>query len=153
MQENTVQENHRQTDFAVAYYQNQYERIDKLETQRLTMTNIVISITAAVFAFSYQNTDSLSFANGLVLPLIVILANLMAMLHIQRCSQYMSIHQARAHRCLNHFDKEVAQIQNAPELKFPANFLGIGRKKSQLLIHSGLVLAALAPISMYLFQN
>jgi len=142
----------RKEDFSIAFYQHQYERVGKLETQRLTITNICISITAAVFAFSYRNTTNLSFANGLIVPFIVVFSNLLAIFYIQRCYQYMVIHRERARQCLAQFDKEVSSIQGNPELQFPDSFLGIGRRKSQILIHLILIFAAFVPFSIFVTQ-
>ena len=71
-------------EFVRMYYEHQYDRLAKHESYRLTLTNYVLTISALVFTFGYQNTTQLTVINGIGLPLIIIIANIFAIGYIDR---------------------------------------------------------------------
>ena len=70
--------------FAQTYFNHQYDRFGKLESANLSLTNIVITVSVVAFTFGFENLDfdTLTIVNGLVLPLLIIVANTFAILFI-----------------------------------------------------------------------
>ena len=132
------------------YYEHQYERIAKQEEYRLTMTNYVLTISALAFTFGYQSNTQLTVVNGIGLPFIIILANIFAIATINRTAQYLSTHKKRAHKVLEDYAPSLEKINN--DIKWErAGILG-SRRDLQRNLHTLLILTALIPIGVYIYQ-
>ena len=46
-------------DYIRMYYDHQYDRIDKNESQALNLSNIVFTITALILTFGFDNQQSI----------------------------------------------------------------------------------------------
>jgi len=132
------------------YYEHQYDRIAKQEQYRLTMTNYVLTVSALAFTFGYQNISQLTVVNGLGLPLIIIIANIFAILTINRTAEYFRGHQQRARKILEDYAPALKKINDDITWK-KRRFLG-GRHSIQNGLHVLLVLTALIPFCVYLVQ-
>jgi hypothetical protein len=137
-------------NYVCMYYEHQYDRIAMQEKYRLTMTNYVLTVSALAFTFGYQNASQLTVINGLGLPLIIVVANIFAILTINRTAEYFKAHQQRAHKILEDFAPALKKINNDIIWK-KRKFLG-GRQSIQNGLHVLLILTALIPFCIYLAQ-
>ena len=46
-------------DYVRMYYDHQYDRMGKLESQRLTLTHIVITVTVVAFTFGFGDANGI----------------------------------------------------------------------------------------------
>ena len=134
-------------DFVRLYYEHQYDRMKALEEQRLTITNIVISLSVVAFTFGFQNLNDITIINGIGLPVLIIVLNLFAALYIWRTLQYIRVHRHRAKIVLGRYSKEMIEIDS--EHKMPHVFLRLGLAKIQLIIHIVLLIPSSIPIVAY----
>ncbi len=132
------------------YYAHQYERVAKLEDAKLTMTNYVLTITALTFTFGYQGSTQLTLFNGIGLPLIIIIANLFPIIYIHRSSQFTGAHKDRAREILRLYAPELKELND--RIKWPKGGFLSSRKRVQQGIHILLILTALIPGLIYLYQ-
>jgi hypothetical protein len=141
----TVDEN-----YVRMYYEHQYARMSKQEESQATITNFVLTISALAFTFGYQNASQLNVINGVGLPVIIMLANLFAILYINRASEFMKVHQDRARETLKVYAPALKEINDS--IKWSrSGFLG-SRQRLQKAIHVLLILTALIPIAVYIYQ-
>lgn len=138
-------------DYVRMYYKHQYERMTEQEQYRLTMTNFALSISALAFTFGYKDVDQLNIFNGLGLPFIIITANAFAIATANRISQYLSVHQARAHKILEDHAPSLKKVNDTVTWK-KAGIFG-GRTRSQINLHLLLILSSLVPVGIYVYQS
>jgi hypothetical protein len=136
--------------YIVMYYEHQYDRMAKLEEQRLTITNIVISISAITFTFGFSDPTNLTAINGLGLPFLMILINVFAVVYINRSGLFIHNHRERARAIIKDHAPEVDDY-NSRFSSPPRGRLG-GRTSIQAWIHRLLVIVAILPISIFLLR-
>lgn len=111
------------SDF-VEIYKLQYERIAQHENQRLTFSNFVVAITAAVLTFSSEIELQVKPLPFLLTALLLILINFIAIQFIEKSRFWIKHHQARAHEIIKdhlpEIGKTIAKIdkQNSDEDSF-----------------------------------
>jgi hypothetical protein len=120
----------------------------QLESQRLTVTNLVLSISALVFTFAFANAQQLTLLNGVGLPAAIIFCNLFAMAYIRRCDGHESTDGKRAREILKRNAEGLKAINDAHP--WPKYRILNHRATAQLLIHGALVLVFVLPIVVYL---
>ncbi len=133
-------------EFYRMYYEHQYERMSKLEEQRLTFTNIVVTLTVVALTFGFS-IQSLSVINGLILPLLMVILNIFGAAYTYRTLQYVQVHRKRAKEVLKLCASEIYAIDQAislPDLK-----LRLGLARIQLLLHIVLTVPLLVLIVLY----
>jgi uncharacterized membrane protein len=145
-QKSTIKDNDL-IEYASVYYRHQYDRIAKLEEQRLIFTNIVIALTAISLTFGYSSTKKLTIISGIGIPFVLILLNIFAYRYIKITREYMKAHRARAKEVLKKFALEIYKIDKS--ISLPPLFLRFGLGKIQSLIHISLILLSLIPTLMY----
>lgn len=138
------------SEYVQMYYAHQYERVAKLEEQRLTITNIVITFSVVAFTFGFSNPANLTILNGIGLPLILILTNLFAIGYIHRCHDFIRAHKDRARAILERYAPALAQINN--EFKWAKETRWGGREEFQSRIHQLLIVASMIPILAFIAQ-
>jgi hypothetical protein len=132
------------------YYEHQYERFGRLEEQGLIITNVVITLSAAIFGFGFPK-DKIVVLNpisGLAVPLLMIIANGFAMWYIFRANQFIGFHQERAKKILELFAHSLWELDQEIQWKYKQPLWR--RRIVQLYIHGLLVLLALIPLYMFL---
>jgi hypothetical protein len=72
-----TQDNKLDIGYVSMYYQNQYDRIAKLENLRLSITNVVITLSVVSFTFSFSGAQPLNKIMGVILPILLIISNLL----------------------------------------------------------------------------
>ncbi|NOT04424.1 MAG: hypothetical protein HOP27_07470 [Anaerolineales bacterium] len=133
------------------FYEHQYDRMGKGESYRLTITNYVLTVSALAFTFGYQNSTQLTIMNGIGLPLVILIVNIFAIAYIDRTSEVINIHLKRARAVLDQYAPQLNKINNAPDNTIPKGFLG-GQRGLQKALHILLILVALVPVIVYLYQ-
>jgi hypothetical protein len=134
------------SEYVRMYYEHQYDRMAKLEDQRLIVTNIVITLSVVAFTFGFQNTQGLTTLTGLGLPVVLALVNLSAIGYIVHTANVIKAHRGRARRVLELYAKELYQLDQSIQWSHRL----WERWKIQLLIHIVLILISLFPIYIYL---
>jgi hypothetical protein len=135
-------------EYARMYYEHQYERLAKLEEQRLTITNIVITISIVAFTFGFSDIKNLTVLNGLGLPMVMIIANVFAIAYISRSADFIRVHKKRARRILELYANELFQLNQS--IDWPKRGWFMSRMRIQVSIHILLMIAALLPAYTYL---
>jgi len=132
------------------YFEHQYDRMAKHEDNRLAITNYVLTVSALAFTFGYQNATQITIITGIGLPVIVMLVNIFAILYIERTAEFMNVHQDRARTLLEIYAPELQKI-NQKHIWRKGNFLRT-KRGMQKGIHFLLILVALIPVGVYLYQ-
>ena len=138
-------------EFVRMYYEHQYERVAKLEESRLTITNYVLTLSALVFTFGYQDATTFSVIEGIVLPLIIIVANYFPMRYIDRSTQFIYAHKERAKTILKDYAPDLGLLNDKITWADSAGFWG-SRKRLQKAIHGLVMMIALIPFGIYIYQ-
>jgi len=121
-------------DYVRMYFDHQYDRIEKNENQAMTISNIVFTVTAAILAFGFNNQQSLGSKVILFLPLVIIVANVTAILYIRENTRWIRAHQIRAKRILETYTPELYSLDQ--ETSAPPIIGALNRSITQYLIHS-----------------
>ena len=127
------------------YYLQQSDRITKLEEQRLTLTNIVITINVVSLTFGFSDIDNLNAVNGLGLPIVMIVSNLFAVSYIIRSAKLIKRHHGLAYAALEVIANDLHKRDNLKE--WPT---GWSRKRIQYLLHILLAFTAVIPMMLYI---
>jgi hypothetical protein len=122
------------------YYEHQYDRMDVLENQRLTITLVVIAASTIAFALSPIG-GSASIVSGAAVPILVATFNLFAIAYIARMSGLIDVHADRAKRILERAAKPVYDLDAS--LPFPAANRFGGRNNIHLSVHLAITAIAL----------
>jgi hypothetical protein len=137
------------TDYVSMYYQNQYDRIAKLETLRSSITAVITTLTVGTFAFTFSGTQPLNVITGVLLPIILIISNLFAILYIAITYQTITAHLRRANKVLRQYAPGLSEIsKNEPTPPWTNKF---SLAHGQLLFHLLLIVLSALPIWMYFF--
>ncbi len=64
-------------EYILAYYEHQYERMEKLEGQSLIVTNIVITLSVLAFSFGLGNADEVI---GVLVGLALLFCTILSLL-------------------------------------------------------------------------
>ncbi len=134
------------TEYVRMYYEHQYDRMAKLEEQRLMITSVVITISTVAFTFGFSNIQDLTALNGLGLPAVMVLSNLLAIAYIVHSADVIRAHGERAKKVLAFYAQDLYQLDKSIQWsrRLPE------RWKTQLFIHIILILTALFPVYIYL---
>jgi len=151
MENDSIQPNNGlSNEFIRMYYDHQFDRMGKLENQRLMISNIVITISVLAFSFGFGKLSDLTVINGLGLPALMIFSNLFAIAYINRASRWISVHRMRAKDALERYAPELQRInESSPWIK--GGLLG-SRRNIQNWLHVLLLITALIPVIVYLKQ-
>jgi hypothetical protein len=137
-------------DLVRMYYEHQYDRIEKDEIHRSTMSNYVLTLSVLAFTFGFQNSLQLNIINGIGLPMIIIIANIAAISNIGYTATFIGIHRDRAHEVLQRYAPELSKVDETHN--FTINLLH-GRRKIERIVHQLLILIALVPFGLFLYQT
>src|SRR5574342_1312800 len=97
-------------DYIRMYYEHQYDRIEKNEYQAMNISNIVLTITALILTFGFNNKQSFGSILILFLPLVIIIANVTAILYIRENTRWIKAHQIRAKLILETYAPELYSL-------------------------------------------
>lgn len=137
-------------DYIRMYYEHQYDRIEKNENQAMNISNIVFTITALILTFGFNSKQSFGSILILFLPLVIIIANVTAILYIRENTRWIKAHQIRAKLILETYTPELYSLDKentAPPMK------GIvDRSTTQYLIHTLFIVVALILLFLFIMQ-
>ncbi|MCL4275668.1 MAG: hypothetical protein KJZ77_17485 [Anaerolineales bacterium] len=136
-------------DFVRMYYEHQYDRIEKNENHRLTISNYVLTLSAVAFTFGFQNGLQLTALNGIGLPVIIVIANMAAISNIGYTATFIDIHRNRAHEILQRYAPQLSKVDETYD--FDSGLLN-RRRKVEKRIHQLLILLSLLPLGLYIYQ-
>ena len=142
--------NRTKDEYVKMYYEHQYDRLAKHENYRLTLTNYVLTISALVFTFGYQNTAQLTMINGVALPLIIVIANVFAIGYIDRTIDFTNAHQNRAREVLKRYAPELIEINETHSWR--RSGLIRSRIRIEKGIHRLLILVGCIPAIVFIYQ-
>ena len=134
--------------FVLAYYQHQYDRMGKLEQYRLAMTNIVVTVSILAFTFGFDSSKNLTLTTGLVLPFVVVVANIFAAVYVTRTRSWIGTAELRAKRTLELYATALHELDKTTYEPYHPKAISLW--KIQLLLHILLVIAAIVPAVQYL---
>jgi hypothetical protein len=134
----TVKSKDANPDYVRMYFDHQYERIEKLESHSLNISNIVLTISAVIITFGFGNRQSFGSVLILFLPAIIIILNISSILYVNDRSRWIAQHQKRAKRILEIYVPELYKLD--AEVVAPPKKWAIHRKTIQNLMHYLLVL-------------
>jgi hypothetical protein len=143
-----TQDNKLDIGYVSMYYQNQYDRIAKLENLRLSITNVVITLSVVSFTFSFSGAQPLNKITGVILPILLIISNLFAIIYIAITYQTISVHLRRAKTVLIEFAPELNEISKKEPTPRWTNKFSLAH--NQLLFHLLLIVLSSLPIWIYL---
>ena len=133
------------SEYVRMYYEHQYDRMAKLEEQRLIVTNVVITLSVVTFTL-WGNTQGLTTLTGFGLPVVMALINLSAITYIVHTAEVIETHDRRAKRVLELYAKDLYQLDQS--IQWSRRLWA--RWKIQVLLHIILILISLFPIYIYL---
>jgi len=132
------------------YFEHQYDRIKKNEDQAMNISNVVFTITALMLTFGFNNQQLFGSTLILFLPLIIIIANVFAILYVRENTRWIKVHQIRAKLILETYTPELYSLDKentAPPMK------GIvGRSATQYLFHALFITIALILLFLFVMQ-
>ena len=135
------------------YYQHQYERMKELEQQRLTMTNVIIGFSILSYSLAFSDLSKLNIVNAVGLPLIVLFANIIAVLYNRRSRSFIKMHQARAHKAMKIYAPELEAIDYEIPKPFESDKDVFRRPALQNYLHVLMIAASILPIFLFLFRK
>lgn len=135
-------------DFRI-YYQHQYDRMKELEQQRLIMTNVIVTISVLSFSLAFTDISKLNLVSGVGLPIVVIIANLIAIRWNQRTRAFIKMHQKRAHAALDAIAPEVEALDRSIPKPFDGDKDIFRRPALQNYLHVLLIVVSALPILLY----
>jgi len=120
-------------DYVRMYYEHQYDRIKKNEDQALTISNIVLTISALIITFGFNNKQSFGSILILFLPMVIIIANIFAILYIADNGRWIFSHRTRAQRILEVYAPKLYKLDKETVASHPKDM--VNRRRVQNLIH------------------
>ena len=129
-----------ESEYVRMYYEHQYDRMAKQEEQRHSMANIIVSLSVLAFTFAFASGQDLSLITGVLLPLVIIAANIIAWLYMQRTRSWIRVHRQRAKAVLTEYAPSLSHIDGITPERHEVT--AVGRGGLQQILH--IVLAATA---------
>lgn len=134
------------------FYKLQYERIDKLEMQKNYVTTAVTCLGIITIFLAFNNLENLTHFSGLWLPIILIIANIFAIIYIKETKLFIKNHQRRAEKA----SEICSPILNEIRKKVPKHTSEknpIRRSNLHKLFHLSLILIGICIIFWYLYNT
>jgi hypothetical protein len=130
------------------YYEHQYDRIKKNEDQAMNISNIVFTVTAVILTFGFRDKQSFSAILILFLPIVIIIANVTAILYVRENTRWIRAHQLRAKRILQMYTPALFSLDK--ETSAPPIKATLDRSNTQYLIHTLFIVIALILLTLQL---
>ena len=132
------------------YYQHQYDRMGKLEDQRLGITNITITLSVLSLTFGFNSAVGFSKIIGYAVLAVMALANIFAILYILVTKSWISTHEMRAKGILEKRAKSLYVFDRQTYADYRK--WTPGRWKIQMYLHILLFLVSVT-IGVFLFLS
>lgn len=132
------------------YYQHQYDRMGKLEDQRLGITNIAITLSVLSLTFGFNSAVGFSKIIGYAVLVVMSLVNIFAVLYILVTKSWISTHEMRAKGILEKRAKSLYLFDKQTYAEYRK--WASGRWKIQIYLHVLLFFVSLI-IAVFLFLS
>jgi hypothetical protein len=137
-------------DYVRMYYEHQYDRIKTHEEQSLTISNFVLTISALIITFGLNNKQAFGSVFILFVPVIVIAANVFAILNVVDRTRWMVQHQQRAKRVLEIYMPKLYALDK--EIVAPHNKWAVGRRRVQGVLHYSFLFISVALLVLFVLE-
>ena len=137
-------------DYIRMYYEHQYDRINKHQEQSLNISNIVLTVSTLIVTFGFSNKQSFGSILILFLPLIIIFANVFAILFIAYGGRWILQHQSRAKKILEIYAPSLFKLDK--EFVGPTGRLKMGRKAIQNTIHYVFIVIGIILLILFVIE-
>ena len=133
------------------YFEHQYNWMKKLENEALTITSLVIALTAAILTYGFSDGKVLAPTTAIGISILMAVINLFAIAYTIRVDFFYHVHQRRAKEVLKIYSPNLYKLdrsiaQNPPGDRFWR------RRNIHLALHFVLILVSFLPLVLYL-QN
>jgi len=149
-EETKINLDHVDSEYIIAYYQHQYDRMAKFDDQSMTITNIAITLSILAFTFAYDSAQTANLQNAVILPLLIFFSNFFAIGYMQRSRYWIRAHRQRANEVIKIKAGELYKINKKysppPTTK---NFPFVGNRDLKALLHLIIMAGAMVPIITY----
>ena len=136
------------SDYVRMYYEHQYDRINKHEDRALSISNIVLTISALVITFGLNNRQAFGSVFIFLLPVILIVANLFATLYVYVGGKWIHSYLTRAKRILEMYAPELYAL----DMQTVASRTKYGRRTFQYVIHAMFSFIAVILIILFIVE-
>jgi hypothetical protein len=137
-------------EYVRMYFEHQYDRMAKLEGQAMTITNVVVTLTVVAFTFGFGDLKESKAGAIISLSCAVVLSNLFAIFYTVLTTNWIRTHRLRAKRVLEKYMNDLYEIDKTVLVSYKYNFMGVGRRKIQIILHVLLAIAsAIIPLIVY----
>lgn len=137
-------------EYVRMYYAHQYARMSHLQSAKITVTNVVMTLSVVGLTFGFRGDSAPTFVNGVALPLGIVAANLFAILFAWGTHLFERTHQQRAHRVLKMYGRPLYEINR--ELPWPARWRLGSLTRTLTALHALLSVVGLLPFFAYVGQ-
>ena len=138
------------SDYVRMYYEHQYDRIKKHEEQALTISNIVLTISALIITFGLNNRQSFGPIFVFFLPAVIIIANLFAIFYVRDSANWIRSHRMRAKQILEKYIPELYALDS--ETIAPHKKQTVGRRRFQNIIHVLFIVIAILLMVLFVLE-
>ncbi|KRD10035.1 hypothetical protein ASE21_09945 [Flavobacterium sp. Root901] len=130
----------------------QYDRIGKLESQENYISSFVTGLSTITIAFSFISETFDSKLKYIVLPLIFSVANIIAILYIQKTRSFIKLHQSRAKKLRETFAENFQALYE--EIKKPDSNKDIFNRTNYMsALHLVIAIIGFSIIYYFNFKN
>lgn len=134
-------------DLVLAYYTNQYDRIDKLESKRESFSNLVITITVGLLTYivatNFEMTSTLIWISLLAM-------NAAGCCFLILSYKQIKMHQERARKVLETYNSELTDLNKSVDKHEGFKFCCLVIKRHHIYILLHLILAG---ITCFVFSS
>ena len=135
-------------DYVRMYYEHQYERVKMHIDQSISVSNMVLTISALMITFGFNNKQSFGSILILFLPVVIILANLAVVLYVRESGNWIYAHRMRAKKALERYAPELSELDSEAAVASP--YKGINsRQRIQSLLHVMFVVIGIALLVLF----
>jgi hypothetical protein len=138
-------------DYVRMYYEHQYDRINRHEEKTLTISNLVLTISALIITFGFSNRQSFGSILIMFLPAVIIILNSFAVLYINDRARYVSQHSKRAKKILEIYATELYSLDK--ENSAPYKKWSVGRRTIQNLMHYLFVFIGILLLVIFILEK
>ena len=92
------------------YYEHQYDRLAKLNDQRLRVSGLISTLSILVFTFGFDYEEAPNVVSGIALPIIIILANYLSIVYVTHSQRLKDMHKSRAKKVLSEYAPHLSTI-------------------------------------------
>lgn len=137
-------------DYVRMYYEHQYDRIKRYEEEALTISNIVLTISALVITFGLNNRQSFGEVLVMLLPVVIIAVNGFAISYVWESSKWIKFHRVRARTILNDYASQLSELDN--KIVVLHTNQTVSRKAIQYLIHILFMIIGLVLLILFILD-